>query len=231
MTHALSEGSYAWNAAPNWAGYSLTSGDPFSFNYLASLYGQYASTMQKNSSFHATGSVYKGFDDGIVDGWNASTGSRYIDQQCGQTWLTTFAIANAAFTKKAPESIWLVTWDDYEEGTEMETGISNCLNNLDPSISGSVLSWKPTFGTSFDGVTGSENTVSSYEVFVSLDGSSLMQLADVPAPTHSYDLSKASLPAGTYKVYIEAVGKPMLSNYFTPASVSYTATSSTTPAH
>jgi hypothetical protein len=58
-------------------------------------------------------------------------------------------------------ALQIVTWNDYEEGTAIESGIDNCVY-LTPAISGSSLGW--TVGG------GNENTIDHYTVFLSTDG-------------------------------------------------------------
>jgi hypothetical protein len=97
------------------------------------------------------GSAYKGFDDSDA-GWGKG---RRIDQQCGQTWLATFAVAGRFYSAhhQLPALI-IPTWNDYEEGTEIETGIDNCVN-LKASIQDEKLTWT---------IAGSENTIDHYTI-------------------------------------------------------------------
>ena len=61
--------------------------------------------------------------------------------RCGQTWLDTFGeIAKFYSSNNQLSALQIVTWNDYDEGTAMEMGIDNCIY-LQPSISGSTLSW------------------------------------------------------------------------------------------
>src|SRR5262249_49569785 len=112
--------------------------------------------------------------------------------------------------------IQLVTWNDYEEGSEFETGIDNCVS-VSAAVSGNALAWA---------ITGQLNTVDHFTVFASQDGQNLMWLADVPTSASSLDLAQFGLPAGNYTMYVKAVGKPSLTNRMS-ASVTYTAGGST----
>ena len=104
-----------------------------------------------------------------------------------------------------------MTWNDYEEGTEIETGISNCLT-ISPAINGTQLQWS---------ITGNEKAVDHYVVFISLDGQNLMNLASVASGTHTFDLSSYNLaPGTTYKFLVEAIGVPSVQNVMS-ASVGY----------
>lgn len=119
----------------------------------------------------------------------------------------------------------LVTWDDYEEGTELETGIDNCMQSVDGSVSGNTLSWNPVIGTDplNSSISGDESTVHHYTVFISQDGQNLMVLQDnIASGTHSLDLSQYNIPPGTYTLYVKAVGQPSVLNHMSNA-ISYTA--------
>ena len=97
-----------------------------------------------------------------------------------------------------------------KEGSEVETGIDNCVR-VAASISGSALQWS---------ITGDENTLDHYTVFTSTDGFHLHPVADVPAGAHVLDLSSLQINAGTYSVFVKAVGKPMLFDHVS-AAVTY----------
>jgi hypothetical protein len=82
------------------------------------------------------GAVFKGFDDKLAS-WSPPPG-RINDQQCGKTWLQTFTTTNSHFSSSAPlDLLGIVTWDDYEERSEIETGIDNCVQSVAESITGS----------------------------------------------------------------------------------------------
>lgn len=194
FSHTLSDGSYAW-VMPTTTDYGI--------NYLSSFYDAGKSFPNE----YTMGAVYKGFND-----TKASWGSnRIMPQQCGQTWLKTFAELNGLYNsgKQLPE-LQLVTWNDYEEATEIESGIDNCFA-LSPSLSGNALQWT---------ISGDENTVDHYTVYVSTDGQNLMSQTDLPAGIHSLNLCSFPVPAGNYQLFVQAVGKPMLANQVSGA-VSY----------
>src|SRR5262249_9930764 len=127
---------------------------------------------------------------------------------------------------KPLEALQLVTWNDYEEGSELETGIDNCVK-LAATVSGTSLSWSLTSGT--------ESTIDHYTVFISTDGQNLMSLGDVASGTHSFDLSAVALAPASSTLYVKAVGKPKMTNNMSAAAtynvndVPPTATLSVTP--
>ena len=167
--------------------------------------------MQALPSDLTYGASYIGFNESLAP-WVTSN-PRIMNQNCGQTWLDTFsAVAKAGYSASNQlQAIQIVTWNDYEEGTEIETGISNCIT-ISPSINGSSLQWT---------ITGNENAVDHYVVFISLDGQELMNLANVAAGTHALDLSTYNLPPNTtYQLFVEAIGAPSVQNQMS-ASVGY----------
>jgi len=161
------------------------------------------------------GTGYKGFNDSIA-AW-APNPPRVLDQQCGATWLATLAEAGRYYSANSQlPAIQLVTWNDYEEGTEIESGIDNCVT-ISAAVSSSSLSWT---------VTGSEATIDHYTVFISADGQNLMSLGSVAAGTHSFDLSGINLVDGNYQVLVKAMGKPSIRNQMS-AAVSYSISTNT----
>ncbi len=195
--HAMSDGSYSW-VMPQAGDYGLS--------YLSSFYD--AGLAFPN--IETVGAAYKGFNDSLAF-WGSG---RVMSQQCGQTWLQTFSEANSLHNAGKPlPYLQLVTWNDYEEATEIESGIDSCFS-LNASVSGSALQW---------GVNGNENTVDHYNVYISTDGQNLMALTTANPGLHAVDLCSFPIPAGNYKLFVQAVGKPMLANRM-PGPVSYSPT-------
>jgi hypothetical protein len=195
FTHTMSDGSYSW-VMPETPDHGL--------DYLTSFY-------QTGLSFPKTetvGANYKGFNDALA-AWGSG---RAIDQQCGQTWLQTFTRINSMYNSgRQLPYLQLVTWNDYEEGTELESGIDSCFS-LQASVSGNTLEWT---------TSGDESSVDHYAVYSSQDGQNIAPVAQLQPGTHSVDLCGLSLAAGNYSLYVQAVAKPMMANRM-PAPVSYT---------
>ncbi len=197
FTHTLSGGSFSW-VMPTTSDYGMS--------YMGSFYDSGLS----HSNEQTVGASYKGFNDTL-----ASWGShRIMGQQCGATWLQTFDKANSLYNSgKQLPYLQLVTWNDYEEGTEIESGIDDCFS-LSGSVSGNALSWN---------VSGNEDVVDHYEVYISSDGQNLMSLNQTFPGERSTNLCSFSVPPGNYKLFVQAVGKPSFANRITPA-ISYTST-------
>src|SRR6476660_375074 len=98
--------------------------------------------------------------------------------------------------------IQLVIWNDYEEGTEIETGIDNFVT-VNASVAGTVVSWS---------ITGQASTLDHFSVYVTQGSQNLLWLKDAAVSASSMDLAQFNLDAGTYTVYIKAVAKPSLTN-------------------
>lgn len=192
FTHTQTSGAFSW-VAPHPPG--STSTDVPSIGYLDSYY----TSALNHPTMYSTGSGYKGFNDTLAL-WGSG---RFIDQQCGQTWLETLAEEGKYYsTTRQQTGIQLVTWNDYEEGSEIETGIDNCVA-VAATVSGTTVNWS---------ITGQQNTIDHFSIFVSQDGQNLMWLADASAATRTMNLAQFSLDAGNYIVFVKATGKPSLTN-------------------
>ena len=196
FTHAMSDGSYSW--VMPWT-------NDLGLGYLSSFY----STGLAFSDKETMGATYKGFNDSLAS-WGSG---RYMDQQCGKTWLKTFSQINSMYNQSRQlPYLQLVTWNDYEEGTEIESGIDPCFS-LQASISGSKLQWT---------TSGDESPVDHYSIFTSADGQNLTKVKDVATGSHTLDMCSLKLSPGQYKLFVQAVGKPSFANRM-PVAVSYTA--------
>src|SRR6266567_2109890 len=192
FTHVLSDGSYSW-VMPTQTDYGMA--------YLKSFYD----AGMPFSNEQTVGAAYKGFNDSLA-GWGSG---RVMGQQCGQTWLQTFSEINSLYNSgKQLSGLQLVTWNDYEEGTEIESGINNCVT-LSASASGNSLQWK---------VTGDERTIDHYITYISSNGQDLMWLGDVSAGVHSANMCSYSVPNGSYTLFVQAIGKPSMSNHMSGAA-------------
>jgi hypothetical protein len=191
FTHILSGGSYSW-VMPTTTDYGI--------GYLKSFYD----TAMALENEQTIGATYKGFNDTLAP-WGSN---RVMGQQCGRTWLQTFSEINNLYNSgKQLSALQLVTWNDYEEGTEIESGISNCLK-VSALAATNSLRWT---------VNGQEDTVDHYVAFVSTDGKNLMSLGQPYPGAGSLNLCSYSIPDGTYTFYVQAVGKPGITNQMSAA--------------
>jgi PKD repeat protein len=189
FTKTQTDGGFGW--------VSVNKSDPndIGISYLDYFYSQ-ALKYPLEQTF---GTAYKGFNDTLA----AWTANRIMNQNCGQTWLSTFAELSKYYSANNElQALQVATWNDYEEGTEIESGIDNCVS-VSGAMSGKVVNWS---------ISGQENTIDHYTVFISTDGQNLMPVADVPAGTHSLDLGTYGFGSASYTLYVKAVGKPSLTN-------------------
>jgi hypothetical protein len=252
-THRQSDGGFTW-VSPSNAG---TAADQNNWGSKTQLDNE-LSTESSALASGVTGAnglpityfagVWKGFDDRMANwspSWvngapvpapvSAGNYPRDTSQRCGTNWLDTFAETGHYFnTSNQAPFLMISTWDDYEEGSEVETGIDNCVSSFTSSLTGSTLQW--TIGLSGNGA--SERTVDHYTVWYSTDGSTGEQLAQLTtvaatgtgtSASYSVNLSQycASLPA-TSVLYVQAVGKPSITNHMTPGVTYANACGSTT---
>jgi len=193
---AQMNGGYGW-IAPETA----NALDPMGVGYLDYFYGK----AKLNANKVVYGSSYAGFNDTLAP-WGAG---RVIQQQCGQTWLNTMDRAGKFYSAGSQlPFLQLVTWNDYEEGTQIETGIDNCVS-VSAAMNGTRLEWT---------LNGAENTVAHFVVFVSVDGAGLMPLAELPVSSRSLEIGGFDLNPGSYQLYVKAVGKPTLTNKMSNAA-------------
>ncbi len=155
-----------------------------------------------------SGAFFKGFDDRLAP-WGLG---RRIDQACGLTFVRSLS-AVAKYLSKSPSNFLLLqgaTWNDYEEGTELETGIDNC-GSVNAEVSGTIVKPVPSFTNH-----GSEETVDHYEVWLSVDGKHLMDAASIPVRGEPFDIASLNLTPGAYTVFVQMVGKSHILNQISP---------------
>ena len=198
-------GRYGWPQPPAysstqqfWWG-SHTSSSP---TYLDTLY----SAGLTHPSQLTVGVIYKGFDDN-----NASWGgNRVIAQQCGQVLLKTANEMSKYFGGSNPQIpyVQVATWNDYEEGTAIEDGIDNCYT-VNALLSGSQLTWSLVAS---DSTYASTSTIHHFNIYYADSAGNLYSAAsNLPVTTTSFDLSSV-VPAGTWTIYVEMVGQPLIIN-------------------
>ena len=203
--NAYDGGRYGWLQPPAygstqqfWWGSNI-SANPL---YLDNLY----SAGLRHPSQLTIGALYKGFDD-----YNASwSANRVIAQQCGQVLLKTTNEISKYFGGANPQIpyVQVITWNDYEEGTATEEGIDNCYR-VNSTISGNILSW--TLIAS-DSTYASTSTVHHFNVYFADAGGNLYPAAsNLSGTTSSLDLSSL-VPPGTWTMYVEMVGQPLVIN-------------------
>ena len=231
VTNADYMGGGSWISPANWSStnqFCIDGSNCNSQNYHESLY----QSCNANTGDACIGSAKKGFDDwpnpnssptGPFASWGTN---RIVAQECGQTFVKTLGIANSTFTG-SNLTMQLATWNDYEEGSEIETGIDNCYRLGTPTISGNTLNWSAIL-TSNDSTYApissgqpTNGTSDHWKIWYCTAGGNCQLAEDnLALGTLSVDLSTL-VPAGTWNIYVQLVGKPDILNQIS-AAVSYT---------
>lgn len=245
-SHEQADGSFSW-VEPSGGGTPTTAPVQDNWGTQAYIDSQLSSAASMISSGAIGGNAlpktyfagtWKGFDDRMAS-WSPSWANgqpvpapvgvpnypRTVSQRCGNNWMDTFAEVNKYFNSNLQLPFVMVgTWDDYEEGTEIETGIDNCVASLNASLNRGILTWNIGFTA-----PGSERTVDHYTIYYSLDGATgqeIRPLTDIAVDpsrkgTYSLDLRRyiPILPKQAV-LYVKAAGKPSIANHMS-AGVNY----------
>jgi len=110
------DGFYAWiHPGHAWA----PNGSDWGKDYLEHFYQK----MQPRTDKVIVGAIWPGFNDTRAS-WSLN---RHMDRRCGQTFEDTLKIFHHYDDPEHPMPFLLIaTWNDYEEGTQIETGVSDC---------------------------------------------------------------------------------------------------------
>lgn len=129
-----------------------------------------------------SGALFMGFNPVPYATWDPT---EYISQNNGQTWLQTWAKANAYIAAGHPlQYLQVETWDDYYEGTAMEVGVWSGAD-FNPTVSGATINYN---------MTGPTNSLYDIEVYASYDGGTTWSVVAYQAPTAtSYTATRSGL--------------------------------------
>ena len=189
------------------------------------------------------GAGYAGFDDKAAS-WGSN---RKMNRKCGQTWLDIIGQINAnnyfSSSRQLPY-VQLATWDDYEEGSELETGISNCLSSVTGSTTGDTLNMTLTYATPQpDDLSPNtstypyDNSITRFDIYYTTQNPSGLSdsqinltlgcsVADTSSGVRTINLADPSchFPNGQMWLFVNAVGKPFFQNHVNDSShaISYT---------
>jgi len=112
------DGFYAW-VHPGPKGWSAD-GSEWGEQYLETFYQK---MKNKFPDRFLVGTVWPGFNDSKAS-WSLN---RHMDRRCGKTFEDTLRVFRRYDDGSHPMPFLLIaTWNDYEEGTEIEPGIANC---------------------------------------------------------------------------------------------------------
>jgi hypothetical protein len=112
------DGFYAW-VQPGHDGWARD-GSHFGEDYLQYFY---KNMMDNHPDKIAVGAVWPGFDDSRAS-WSRN---RHMAYRCGKTFEDTLRIFRRFYgADNPPPYLLIVTWNDYEEGTDIERSIGHC---------------------------------------------------------------------------------------------------------
>ncbi|RXV69734.1 hypothetical protein D1006_32435 [Burkholderia stabilis] len=194
-----SKGAYVWAQPSSWAT-PQPAGTRHDLLYRERFYN-----IGRNQppGMITVGGVWSGFDDKKAS-WGAAA-PRFLAPACGRTWLDTFRSINERYSARQQlPFVQLITWNDYEEGSALETGIASC-TEIDAQPLGASVTVRITH----------PDTVDHLELYEQLGPSSFRLVGRYPSDATSIALPETR--AGTY--FIKAVGKPFIQNVVSAAIV------------
>src|SRR2546423_802940 len=108
------DGYYAWvHPSHGWK----PDGSDWGKDYLDAFYKKMAARPGKI----VVGTIWPGFNDTKAS-WSLN---RHMDRRCGETFENTLKVFHHYYDPEHPMPFLLIaTWNDYEEGTQIETGVS-----------------------------------------------------------------------------------------------------------
>lgn len=187
LANAYADGAFDW-VTPYTTGVSGT--DPYNLThvngFLSTVHASAKTTML---------CLYPKFN-GTLTGTTTWSKGKYLPGNNGTCWTTIAAALNANVPTNCI-GIQVATWNDYEEGTEIETSIQNSFI-VTPTVTGNTLNWT---------VSGDESTVSAYRVLAMNDGVLTAELATLASGTRTLDLTAITGWDGlAYTLYVVSVG-------------------------
>jgi hypothetical protein len=112
---------------------------------------------------------------------------------------------------------YVATWNDYEEGTENETGVDNCyqVQNATYSQSADELTWELN---AVNGLSNNAseyanlNTVHGYTIWKADSSGNLTSIASLGPSATSLKKVSTLVGSGSWTLYVEMVGMPLIIN-------------------
>jgi hypothetical protein len=200
----------------------------YEFYCAATDTGSPCSDTGASANQFAVGVLYKGFDD-----THASWGTnRIMAQQCGQVFVTLTAPYISMFYSSGKQIpyVQIATWNDYEEGTEVETGINGCWQFSQPQTSSAnngTITWtlNDVEPNGFSGLYAINGTIHNFNIWYAVPSDPEQSLFSLTTSVSGSQRSVANLNGlfqsagashGTYNIYVELVGMPMIMNEMSP---------------
>jgi hypothetical protein len=185
----------------------VNASDPFNLSAVTNNFA----TIKAHPSQQAFGAMCGHFNGTLTKSVGWSEG-KYLPCSNGLCEVVRAATINSVIPTNMTRMQW-ATWSDWEEGTEVESGIENYFALTTQMNTSNVLSWTIT--------AGDERTIDHYEIYAATNGGNAAFLCSVPAGrVHQTNLSQVGLTSGSYQLYVDAVGKPCIRDHMSPP-VSY----------
>jgi hypothetical protein len=176
----------------------VNSSDPFNLSAVVHDYPTIASSGKK-----AFGAMCGRFNGTLTKSVAWSEG-KYLPSSNGLCMVQRAGVINFEIPPNMTRMQW-PTWSDWEEGTQVESGIENNYSVSGQVNASNVLSWTIT--------SGDERSIDHYEIYISTNGVDAAFLGSVPNGTHQTNLSSAALAPGSYQLHIDAIGKPCIRDH------------------
>lgn len=198
------DGAYGWS--PTQAYVNGSSGTQLQWDGTANYLNDFYTTARANPSKIAIGLIYHGFDNTPT-----SFGSpKIVAQQCAQVLnFTSARIGSNGYSSSSQlKRVQFETWNDYEEGTSLEVGTDNCYSVTASAVGTNVSVVLNKLDATFANIA----TIHHLRVLYCTSTTNCLVAQDnLSTATTSFDLFGV-VPAGTYTVYWQAVGMPMVKN-------------------
>ena len=120
----VTDGFYTWVGGTN------ENPDDWGEDYANWLYPEQDTQFEKHNLDLTVGSVWAGFDDSGVHSWVTSgeANERFVDRHDGQVYADTWRLAiqdREEHKRMGPSWVQIVTWNDWNEGSEIEPCAEN----------------------------------------------------------------------------------------------------------
>jgi len=179
----------------------VNASDPFNLNAVTNDF----SAIKSHNTKQAFGAMCAHFDGTLTKsvGWSEGKYLPSSNGVCEITRANTYNTYIAGMTNMTRMQ-W-ATWSDWEEGTEVEDGTENNFALTTQMNTTNVLGWTIT--------SGDERTIDHYDVYAQTNGGNAAYLCPVPTGIYQTNISQLGLTQGSYKLYVNAVGKPCIRDH------------------
>jgi hypothetical protein len=198
ITKSYCDGCFDWT-------HNFLTGVNMSDPYNLTAVDAYYTAINAHPTKPCFGSVCPGFNGYLTRSVGWSKG-KMLPRASGACWIARASEANSKYTSQIV-GIMVPTWNDWEEGSDIEGGIEN-----DITVTASRLTTHLNWSAS--GGTGDESTIDHYEVIASNDDWAVLNSWSVAVGVGTFDLTTAGLTAGTpYTFRVRAVGKACIRDH------------------